>query len=73
MQEITSDQQWTRKGQKSAMEMPCRACGETIPLHAHHIKPRSTYPELALKLDNGITLCGKLPRSLDRERRKHQS
>ena len=57
MQEITSDQQWTRKVKKRDGDA-CRACGETIPLHAHHIKPRSTYPELALKLDNGITLCG---------------
>lgn len=35
----------------------CRVCGSTSKLHAHHIKLRSKHPELALDLDNGITLC----------------
>ena len=26
-------------------------------LHAHHIHPTSTHPDLALRLDNGTTLC----------------
>ena len=57
MLEIRSDQQWKREIKQRDGDA-CRACGETIPLHAHHIKPRSKYPELALELDNGITLCG---------------
>ena len=36
----------------------CRQCSEKVNLHAHHIKPRSKYPEFATELDNGITLCG---------------
>lgn len=55
--EIRSNQQWTREVKKRDGNT-CRVCGETINLHAHHIKPRSKYPELALELDNGITLCG---------------
>ena len=51
----------------------CRVRGETINLHVHHIKPRSKYPELALELDNGITLCGNHHDAFEREGRKHQS
>ena len=57
MQEITSDRQWIRAVRRRD-EDACRVCGVTIPLHVHHIRPRSSYPELALELDNGITLCG---------------
>ena len=57
MQEITSDRQWIRAVRRRD-EDACRVCRVTIPLHVHHIRPRSTYPELALELDNGITLCG---------------
>lgn len=36
----------------------CRRCGATdVPLHAHHVKAFSQYPELRLVVSNGITLC----------------
>jgi 5-methylcytosine-specific restriction endonuclease McrA len=40
----------------------CQMCnrrggGRRSPLNAHHIKPLARYPELALVLANGITLC----------------
>ncbi|CAH6659897.1 MULTISPECIES: HNH endonuclease [Pseudocitrobacter] len=40
----------------------CSACGRTaskhgIVIHVDHIKPRSKYPELALRLDNLQLLC----------------
>ena len=57
MLEIRSDKQWKRAVKKRDGNT-CRQCGVTINLHVHHIKPRSTYPELEWELDNGITLCG---------------
>ena len=35
----------------------CTQCGRTEDLHAHHIKPKSTHPELKLDPNNGTTLC----------------
>lgn len=35
----------------------CMECGREEDLHAHHIKPKSTHPELKLDIENGITLC----------------
>lgn len=35
----------------------CTSCGDTKNLHAHHIKKKILYPDLALDLDNGTTLC----------------
>ena len=35
----------------------CRNCGTVEDLHAHHIKPKATHPELILDVANGITLC----------------
>jgi len=35
----------------------CLDCGATEDLHAHHVLPKSTHPELALDLSNGKTLC----------------
>ena len=35
----------------------CMDCGTTESLHAHHILPKSTHPELRLELSNGKTLC----------------
>ncbi len=57
MPEIRTDQQWKREVKRRDGKK-CRQCPEASYLHAHHIKPRSKYPELALELDNGITLCG---------------
>lgn len=36
----------------------CRRCGFKNNLHVHHIKPFDLYPEFALVIDNGLTLCG---------------
>ena len=39
-------------------EGKCMACNrDDLPLHVDHIKPRSKYPELALKEDNLQILC----------------
>ena len=36
----------------------CQHCGATgVQLHAHHVKPYSTHPELRNDVANGITLC----------------
>jgi len=37
----------------------CEFCNNKIGayLHSHHIKPLSLFPELAFKIDNGITYC----------------
>ena len=40
-----------------ARDGKCLDCGSLKDLHAHHDKPKSTHPELALDLDNGRTLC----------------
>ena len=36
----------------------CRKCGFEKNLEVHHIKPLQEYPDFALVLDNGLTLCG---------------
>jgi 5-methylcytosine-specific restriction endonuclease McrA len=35
----------------------CRDCGATDNLHAHHIWPKMVFPEHALDVVNGTTLC----------------
>lgn len=36
----------------------CKICGARWGQDAHHLYDKSTYPELALDLDNGVSLCG---------------
>lgn len=43
--------------QVRTIQPKCMTCGSTEDLHAHHIAPKIDYPELALLLLNGITLC----------------
>jgi hypothetical protein len=40
-----------------ARDGKCMDCGLLEPLHAHHIKPKSTHPELRYDLDNGVSVC----------------
>lgn len=40
-----------------ARDGKCLRCGSTERLHAHHVKRKSEFPDLALDLSNGETLC----------------
>ena len=60
----------------------CLDCGAEQDLHAHHIQPKATHPELKLALDNGKTLCYRChkatherdrPARLNRARRPRRS
>lgn len=46
----------------------CQECGDDRGgnLHAHHIKPFATHPELRLDVSNGITLCERCHEALHR-------
>jgi predicted restriction endonuclease len=50
------DSLW-RKHVKERDNYMCQVCGCRDNLHAHHIKPKSSFPGLRHDLANGITLC----------------
>lgn len=60
-----------RKWRKSVIERDgkCGMCGSEKDLEAHHIKHFAEYPELALDLNNGLTLCKSCHKKLHREER----
>ena len=37
----------------------CLVCGAVDNLHAHHLLPKEYYKQLALELDNGLSVCAK--------------
>lgn len=43
--------------QVKARDGKCLDCGSVENLHAHHVLPKSTHPELKLDVSNGRTLC----------------
>lgn len=47
--------EWSRAVR--ARDGRCMLCGSTDSLHAHHILPKATHPELMLCVENGKTLC----------------
>lgn len=50
----------------------CRVCGaKNTNIHAHHILPFSTYKDLRLDIDNGITLCVNCHISLHSKKNKN--
>ena len=57
---LGGSQKWSKEV-KERDKYACRRCdvGVNYNLHAHHIKPRAVYPEFALVVENGLTLCSK--------------
>lgn len=49
-------QTWGRKV-KERDNYTCQLCGSDEDVHAHHVLSKSIYPDLALSVDNGQTLC----------------
>ena len=49
---------WSRSIKKLDNNM-CKICDSTEKLHAHHLFPKALFPEMALDINNGITLCNK--------------
>ena len=35
----------------------CKNCDSKEKLNAHHIQPKSEFPDMALDVNNGVTLC----------------
>ena len=42
----------------------CQLCSRTERLESHHCRPKAIYPDYALLLDNGVTLCFNCHRSV---------
>lgn len=44
----------------------CKCCGNKPELHVHHIKNWKDNPDLRFDVNNGVTICAKCHRGLDR-------
>src|SRR6185295_2701903 len=53
--QVSKPVQWANA--VKARDGKCMQCGALEGLHAHHIKPQATHPELRYVLENGLTLC----------------
>ena len=49
---------WSKQVRDNA-DSKCEICGQTYDLRAHHMLPKSEYPEQALDPANGVCLCDK--------------
>ncbi len=47
---------WSKEVRKGKV---CDCCTSSEKLTAHHLWPKSKFPELALEVDNGVVLCEK--------------
>lgn len=66
-----------------ARDGACVDCGVAAPLHAHHVKPKSMYPELRFEVSNGVAVCPtchwkrhqgeRLPASRAKKRQPHRA
>lgn len=54
-QKISGLGTWSRKARRKTPY--CEICNSRSDLHAHHIKPKCLFPELALDLSNAMVLC----------------
>ena len=63
-------------------DVACVDCGAKAPLHAHHVKPKATHPELRFDVSNGVAVCPachwkrhegqRVPRSRAKKRAPHR-
>lgn len=54
----TAEYRGWRKAVYERDDWTCRHCKKRgVRLHAHHIKPKSQYPDLIFDVSNGLTLC----------------
>lgn len=57
LRQSNQHKRWSRSV-KERDKYTCQKCGATkVSLHADHIKPWASYPELRLEISNGRTLC----------------
>jgi hypothetical protein len=54
---VAKDYESWRKQVYKRDNYACRTCGSKENIHAHHKYGRTRYPQYALCVDNGITLC----------------
>jgi 5-methylcytosine-specific restriction endonuclease McrA len=64
MARATSYDAW-RKAVLTRDGRRCVKCGSDQSLHADHVLPRRTHPELRLEIDNGRTLCADCHKKTD--------
>jgi len=62
MSNIEILEEWSKEVKK-IFDNRCAICGSAKDLEAHHIYPKSKYPQIALDIRNGVCLCRKCHRT----------